>query len=88
MIGALNFKDVMLAYGKLPIDMMEDGAVNTPIGFEFAGTVSLVGQVPGSMVPFRPECITSCLYTMQILLPKFDFCRDRAVQPLLCSHIS
>jgi hypothetical protein len=45
----------VLAYGKLPIDMMEDGAITTPIGFEFAGTVRAFGhknmdpEMPSSM---------------------------------------
>lgn len=33
--GALNFKDAMLAFGKLPRDLMYDST----IGFEFAGQV-------------------------------------------------
>ena len=35
--GALNFKDVMLAYGKLNRDMMSNGYVGCKLGFEFAG---------------------------------------------------
>lgn len=35
--GALNFKDVMLAYGKLNRDMMSNGYVGCKLGFEFSG---------------------------------------------------
>lgn len=35
--GALNFKDVMLAYGKLNRDMMSNGYVGCMLGFEFSG---------------------------------------------------
>ncbi len=36
--GALNFKDVMLAYGKLSRDLMAGGFSQGRLGFEFAGT--------------------------------------------------
>jgi hypothetical protein len=37
--GSLNFKDVMLAYGKLPRDAMGSAGKLFSIGLEFAGTV-------------------------------------------------
>ena len=37
--GALNFKDVMLAYGKLSRELMAGGYSQGRLGFEFAGTV-------------------------------------------------
>ena len=38
--GALNFKDVMLAYGKLATDLMDYGqGVRSHIGLEFSGQV-------------------------------------------------
>lgn len=39
--GALNFRDVMLAYGKLSRDMMAHGKGGDYIGLEFSGKVSL-----------------------------------------------
>ena len=36
--AALNFKDVMLAYGKLNRDLMASGFSKGALGFEFAGT--------------------------------------------------
>ena len=36
--AALNFKDVMLAYGKLNRDLMAAGFSKGALGFEFAGT--------------------------------------------------
>ena len=38
--GALNFKDVMLAYGKLNRDMMSNGYVGCKLGFEFSGMLN------------------------------------------------
>lgn len=38
--GALNFKDVMLAYGKLNRDMMSNGYVGCKLGFEFSGLLN------------------------------------------------
>ena len=38
--GALNFKDVMLAYGKLNRDMMSNGYVGCKLGFEFSGLLA------------------------------------------------
>ncbi len=35
--GAINFKDVMIAYGKLPKDAMASGFSEGKLGFEFAG---------------------------------------------------
>lgn len=37
--GALNFKDVMLAYGKLPRDAMGSAGKLFSIGLEFSGQV-------------------------------------------------
>ena len=37
--SALNFKDVMLAYGKLNNDAMGNGYIGARLGFEFAGTL-------------------------------------------------
>lgn len=37
--GALNFKDVMLAYGKLDRDRMGNGYCGSRLGFEFSGTL-------------------------------------------------
>ncbi len=37
--GALNFRDVMLAYGKLSRDMMAHGKGGDYIGLEFSGRV-------------------------------------------------
>eukprot|EP00884_Botryococcus_braunii_P002846 jgi/Botrbrau1/12562/Bobra.0169s0097.1 len=45
--NALNFKDVMLAFGKLPAEMMGDGA----IGLEFAGTLDKAAAVGGVTYP-------------------------------------
>ena len=47
--GALNFKDVMLAYGKLATDLMDYGqGVPSHIGLEFSG------QVRGHCTPPKP----------------------------------
>ena len=37
--GALNFRDVMLAYGKLSKDLMAHGGGGAQIGLEFSGLV-------------------------------------------------
>lgn len=39
--GAINFRDVMLAYGKLPRDLMAHGRGGDYIGLEFSGQASL-----------------------------------------------
>ena len=39
--GALNFRDVMLAYGKLSRDLMAHGKGGDYIGLEFSGKVAL-----------------------------------------------
>lgn len=44
--GALNFRDVMLAYGKLSRDLMAHGKGGDYIGLEFSGTVSTLLQHP------------------------------------------
>ena len=45
--AALNFKDVMLAYGKLNRDLMAAGFSRGALGFEFAGTVAGERRVMG-----------------------------------------
>ncbi len=40
MTGALNFKDVMLAYGKLHREALAHEGGAPGVGFEFSGTVS------------------------------------------------
>jgi hypothetical protein len=46
--GAINFKDVMIAYGKLPKDAMASGFSEGKLGFEFAGL-----QPRGAAAPAR-----------------------------------
>ena len=43
--GALNFRDVMLAYGKLPRDLMAHGQGGDYIGLEFSGKASFLTRV-------------------------------------------
>ena len=48
--GALNFRDVMLAYGKLSKDLMSFGANSgNQIGLEFSGTVRCSQQPAQSL---------------------------------------
>ena len=48
--GALNFRDVMLAYGKLSRDMMAHGKGGDYIGLEFSGKVNCkTEQAPKSL---------------------------------------
>ena len=54
--GALNFRDVMLAYGKLSRNQMAHDSGGDNIGFEFSGTVASFPQVPclpGALQPLR-----------------------------------
>ncbi len=44
MAGALNFKDVMLAYGKLARAALAHAGGAPSVGFEFAGTVGRRGR--------------------------------------------
>jgi fatty acid synthase len=39
--GSLNFRDVMLAYGKLSKDLMSHGHGGHQIGLEFSGKVKI-----------------------------------------------
>ena len=43
--GALNFRDVMLAYGKLSRDLMAHGKGGDYIGLEFSGKVQAFPQI-------------------------------------------
>jgi hypothetical protein len=47
--GALNFRDVMLAYGKLSKDLMSQGNGGSQIGLEFSGVVGHGGH-------YSPAC--------------------------------
>ena len=44
--GSLNFRDVMLAYGKLSKDLMKHKDGGTNIGLEFSGLVSALAPLP------------------------------------------
>ena len=44
--GAINFKDVMIAYGKLPKDAMAAGFSEGKLGFEFAGLAPAPAGAP------------------------------------------
>ncbi len=47
--GALNFRDVMLAYGKLSRDLMAHGKGGDYIGLEFSGKVTCRALQPPSL---------------------------------------
>ena len=47
-VGALNFRDVMLAYGKLSKQQMAHESGGNNIGFEFSGT--MVGLIDTFML--------------------------------------
>ena len=61
--GALNFKDVMLAYGKLPREFMTHTFSSFYLGFEFSGTLATVHaeQTPKRVMGMARSAIaTTC----------------------------
>ena len=50
----MNFRDVMLAYGKLSKDLMSHGHGGNQIGLEFSGKVRA-----NTLLPAKPFCILS-----------------------------
>ena len=48
--GAINFKDVMIAYGKLPKDAMATGFSEGKLGFEFSGLAPAPAGAPARRV--------------------------------------
>ena len=56
--GSLNFRDVMLAYGKLSKDLMSHGHGGHQIGLEFSG------KVPIQHTAFKILCNTACATTL------------------------
>ena len=67
-VGALNFKDVMLAYGKLNRDMMSNGYVGCKLGFEFSGLLK------GKRVGVAKQAIATHVFARDFLVRKF--CRS------------
>ncbi|KAK9904717.1 hypothetical protein WJX75_001194 [Coccomyxa subellipsoidea] len=78
--GALNFKDVMLAYGKLNRDMMSNGYVGCMLGFEFSGM--LEGR---RIMGVAKQAIATHVFARDYLvwdIPKAWSLRDAATVPV------
>ncbi|CAL8464659.1 g4194 [Coccomyxa elongata] len=78
--GALNFKDVMLAYGKLNRDMMSNGYVGCKLGFEFSGMLN--GR---RIMGVAKQAIATHVFARDYLvwdIPKWWSLRDAATVPV------
>ena len=73
--GALNFKDVMLAYGKLNRDMMSNGYVGCKLGFEFSGL--LQGK---RVMGVAKQAIATHVFARDFLVSRFA-CSQTLPQP-------
>ena len=71
--AALNFKDVMLAYGKLNRDLMAAGFSKGALGFEFAGT-----RQARRVMGVAYQAIATCCGTPEFLVRAASACNGLA----------
>ena len=82
--GALNFKDVMLACGKLPREFMAHTFSGFYLGFEFSGTLANVhpGQAPKRVMGMARSAIATICGAPAPLVRLHSLCPTK---PDLCT---
>lgn len=80
--GALNFRDVMLAYGKLSKQQMAHESGGNNIGFEFAGTQVQQATSSACMAPCMAGCSITLLLQEQLVRHPNDCMSHLAAIPL------